>query len=127
LAKIDPADLSRPDGSRVARLRVYATDGTPVERLYNPLAILPKALADKVLPMQDLLRAISEDRTVTTSIANYAPKEGDELVADDQRVFRVVRVTEPGGVVELKCVTDPTSMYVARKDLSQYFVGRRAD
>lgn len=125
LRTIDPGNLPRPDASRSARLRVYDADGVAVERLYNPMGILPRALADKVLLMQDLLRAISEDRTVTTSVAGYEPKEGDELVADDQRVFRVMRVTEPGGVVELKCLDDPTTMYIARKDLSQYFVGRR--
>jgi hypothetical protein len=95
--------------------------------VFHPGKVLPKALGDAITPLRDLLRAISEDRDVTSTVADYAPKEGDELVADDQRVFRVVRVTEPGGVVELKCLTDPTSMYVARKDLSQYFVGRRAD
>lgn len=125
LNQVHTMDLTRPDAARGARLRVYGEDGIAVERVFNPLGILPKALADKVLPMQDLLRAISEDRTVTTSVAGYEPKEGDELVADDQRVFRVVRVTEPGGVVELKCLDDPISMYIARKDLSQYFVGRR--
>lgn len=125
LNRVQTMDLTRPDSSRSARLRVYGEDGIAVERVFNPMGILPKSLADKVLPMQDLLRAISEDRTVTTSVAGYEPKPGDELVADDQRVFRVVRVTEPGGVVELKCLDDPTSMYIARKDLSQYFVGRR--
>jgi hypothetical protein len=125
LRRVDPGDLMPPDAVRIARLRVYDADGIAVERVYNPIAVLPKVLADKVLPMQDLLRAISEDRTVTTSVAGYEPKAGDELVADDQRVFRVVRVTEPGGVVELKCLDDPTTMYIARKDLSQYFVGRR--
>lgn len=125
MERVRPSDLVRPDGMRTARLRVYGEDGIAVERFFNPSAILPKELADKVLPMQDLLRAMSEDRTVTTSIEGYAPKAGDELVADDQRVFRVIRVTEPGGVVELKCLDDPTSMYIARKDLSQYFVGRR--
>lgn len=125
MERVRPSDLIRPDGARTARLRVYGEDGVAVERFFNTSAILPKELADKVLPMQDLLRAISEDRTVTTSVAGYEPKPGDELVADDQRVFRVIRVTEPGGVVELKCLDDPTSMYIARKDLSQYFVGRR--
>jgi hypothetical protein len=125
IRKIGIGDLAPPDASRSARLRVYDADGIAVERVYNPIGILPKALADKVLPLQDLLRAISEDRTVTTSIAGYEPQVGDELVADDQRVFRVTRVTEPGGVVELKCIDDPTSMYVARKDLSQFFVGKR--
>ena len=122
---IDTSDLTPPDAARSARLRVYDANGVAVERIYNPIGILPKALADRVLPLQDLLRAMSEDRTVTSTVAGYMPQPGDELVADDQRVFRVVRVTEPGGVVELKCLDDPTTMYVARKDLSQYFVGRR--
>lgn len=125
LRAIDTSNLIPPDASRMARLRVYDDTGIAVERYYNPIGILPKALADKVLPLQDLLRAMSEDRTVTSTVANYEPKPGDELVADDQRVYRVMRVTEPGGVVELKCLSDPTTMYVARKDLSQYFVGRR--
>ncbi|HEX6159075.1 MAG TPA: hypothetical protein VF111_02845, partial [Thermoanaerobaculia bacterium] len=78
-----------------------------------------------VTPMRDLLRVISEDREVTSSVAGYEPKPGDELVADDQKVYRVVRVTEGANVVELKCLDAPTTIYVAKKDLYLYFVGAR--
>ena len=123
--RIDPADLTRPDGARSAVLRVYEADGTFVEKHFNPIGILPRALYEKILPLQDLLRVVSEDREVTSSVAGYEPKEGDELVADDQRIYRVTRVVEQGGIVELKCLTDPISIFVAKKDLHQYFIGAR--
>jgi len=43
------------------------------------------------MPLQDLLRAISEDRGVTSTLPNYDPKVGDELVADDRKTWREIR------------------------------------
>ncbi|HET7435928.1 MAG TPA: hypothetical protein VFN10_14565 [Thermoanaerobaculia bacterium] len=120
-------DLPPAQQGRRATLRVYDGDGTFVERSFHPGAMLPKEMHDRVLPLQDLLRAISEDRMVTSSIAGYEPQPGDELVGDDQRVYRVTRVVEPAGVVELKCLNDPVSIFVAKKDMAQYFVGRKAE
>jgi hypothetical protein len=125
LQKVDPASLAAPDPTRYGQIRAYADDGTFVERMFDPGRVNPKELDDKVAPMRDLLRAISEDRDVTSSLARYEPKPGDELVADDQKVYRVVRIVDPPGVVELKCLSAPTTMYVARKDLKEYFVGAR--
>ena len=125
LMAVDPHSLLVPDPSRRAQIRVYDAEGNYVERIFDPRSVLPKELNDPVAPMRDLLRAISEDREVTSSVAGYEPKAGDELVADDQKVYRVMRVVEPSGVVELKCLTAPTTMYVAKKDLSQYFVGAK--
>lgn len=126
LSTIHPLDIRAPEENRRAMLRIYAADGTFVEKLFHPAGVLPKRLSDQVVPLQDLLRTISEDRTVTTTVAGYEPKAGDELVADDQRTYRVVRIVEPPGVVELKCLDDPISIYVAKKDLAQYFIGRKA-
>jgi hypothetical protein len=125
LMAVDPRALVAPDPSQRAQIRVYDADGNYVERVFDPRRVLPKELDDPVTPMRDLLRAISEDREVTSSVAGYEPQAGDELVADDQKVYRVVRVVEPSGVVELKCLTAPTTMYIAKKDLSQYFVGAK--
>jgi hypothetical protein len=124
LRQIDTTFLAAPSQGRSARLRVYEEDGSYVERFFNPSGIVPKPLHDKILPLQDLLRAITEDRGVTSSVSNYMPKEGDELVADDQRIFRVMRLAEPD-IVELKCISDPTTMYVSKKDLAQHFIGAR--
>lgn len=127
LKTIHPLDVRAPEENRRAMLRIYEGDGGAyVEKLFHPSGILPKRLSDQVVPLQDLLRTISEDRTVTTSVAGYEPKAGDELVADDQRTYRVVRIVDPPGVVELKCLDDPISIYVAKKDLSHYFIGRKA-
>ncbi len=119
-------ELSDPAKNRFAFLRVYR-DGTHfVERTFDPSAAQPKILHDAVLPIEDLLRAISEDRAVTNTIAGYEPQVGDELVGDDRRTWRVVRI-ESSGIVELHCTSQPTIMYVAKKDLYNYFVGRPAN
>lgn len=125
LAAVDPHALIVADPSRRAQLRVYDDNGNYVERVFDHGRVLPRTLNDPVAPLRDLLRAVSEDRDVTSSVAGYEPKAGDELVADDQKVYRVMRVVEPGGVVELKCLSAPTTMYIAKKDLNQYFVGAK--
>jgi len=125
LRKVDSHALVPPERTHRSLLRVYDADGTYVERAFNPTRMLPKELDDQINPLRDLLRGISEDRTVTSTVAGYEPKAGDELVADDQKVYRVVRVTDGAGVVELKCLDAPTTIYVAKKDLYLYFVGAR--
>lgn len=122
LSNVRPANLVAPRDGREGRLRVYDDAGTFVERTFDPAAVLPKAMNDQVLPMQDLLRAIYEDRGITNSVAGYIPAVGDELVADDRKVYRVVRVIE-NRIVELKCINQPTIMYVGVKDLYNYFIG----
>jgi hypothetical protein len=123
---IDPNALARPEASRYGQLRVYGDDGAFVERLFDPGHVMPKELDDSIRPMRDLLRAISEDRDVTSTLAGYEPRTGDELVADDQKVYRVVRVVEgPSGIVELKCLSAPTTVFIAKKDLKEYFVGAK--
>ena len=123
---IDPRSLAAPDATRYAQLRVYGDNGEFVERVFDPGHMMPKALDDRIRPMRDLLRAVSEDRDVTSSLANYEPREGDELVADDQKIYRVVRVIEGiAGVVELKCLSAPTTIFIAKKDLKEYFVGAK--
>jgi hypothetical protein len=125
LAEILPRDLPRPDAEHRAQLRVYGDDGMYVERHFHSTAVLPQSIAMQIAPLRDLIRALSEDRDVTSSISNYEPQAGDELVADDQKIYRVVRVVG-NLVVELKCLNEPVSIYVAKKDLNQYFIGRRA-
>jgi hypothetical protein len=127
LAAIDQQSLVLPEPGRRSVLRVYDANGKFVERLFNPTRVLPKSLNDQITPLRDLLRAVSEDRTVTSSVAGYEPKAGDELVADDQQVYRVIRVIDGADVVELKCLDAPTTIYVGKKDLHLYFVGRRAE
>ncbi|HWS72090.1 MAG TPA: hypothetical protein VN605_08245, partial [Thermoanaerobaculia bacterium] len=118
-------DLKKPSEGRSASLRVYGQDGEPFVLAYDPLSTLPKALHEGLLPLEDLLRAISEDRSVTSTVAGYQPKVGDELVGDDRKMYRVQRVLDDGRVVELHCTSQPTILYVAAKDLYNYFVGAR--
>lgn len=125
LRTIDPATLPLPEATRYAQIRVYGDDGNYVERVFDPSRVIPKALNDSINPLRDLLHAVSEDRDVTSSVAGYEPKPGDELVADDQKIYRVMRIVEPSGVVELKCLSAPTTVYIAKKDLKEYFVGAR--
>ena len=89
----------------------------------SPMRERPKRLADQVIPMQGLLRPIDQDRAVTNSVANYAPREGDELVGDDSRVWRVKRVIAEK-IVVMECATQPMTMYVDVHDLHNYFIGK---
>lgn len=127
MQRIDPRTLVAPEENQRSTLRVYAADGTFVERRFHPNRVLPKELNDQIAPLRDLLRAISEDRGVTTSIAGYEPKEGDELVADDHKTYRVMRVVgDAAAVVELRCLDlPPSTIYVSKKDLHLYFMGAK--
>lgn len=124
LSKVRPNDLGTPRQGREAFLRVYRA-GSPrsyVERSFDPVAILPKQMSDQVVPLQDLLRAIYEDRGITNTVAGYIPAVGDQLVADDRKVYRVARIID-NSIVELRCINQPTIIYVAVKDLYNYFIG----
>ena len=125
LDDVQASNLAPPDRDQRSLLRVYRADGTHVERAFNPTRMLPKDLDDQITPLRDLLRAVSEDRYVTSSVTGYEPKPGDELVADDQKVYRVMRVVEGANVVELKCLDAPTTIYVTKQDLHLYFVGAK--
>ncbi|HVS30648.1 MAG TPA: hypothetical protein VMS98_04250 [Thermoanaerobaculia bacterium] len=125
LRKIGEMEVTPPAELRTARLRIYDGDSF-VERLFDPTGTKPKRLQDQVGPLEDLLRAITEDREVTSSVAGYEPKVGDELVGDDRRVYRVERVIADSGIVQLRCVSQPTILYIAKKDLHNYFVGKPA-
>ena len=120
-----PYEVPMPMPDRYAEVRAYDYPGAKkFELKFDPVAALPKALNDVTMPLSDLLRAMSEDRTVTNSVANYEPKVGDELIGDDRKTYRVSRMT-PDGVVELHCVGQPTIIYVDKKDLYNYFIGAR--
>lgn len=127
LRAIDQRELAPAEATTRASIRVYAADGTYVERVFHPNRVPPKQLNDQVAPMRDLLRAISEDRGVTTTMAGYVPKEGDELVADDHKLYRVSRIDKGADIVELRCLDAPQTVYVAAKDLHLYFIGTRRD
>jgi hypothetical protein len=122
---IDARELIAPETGQRALLRVYDTDGKFVERIFHPNRVLPKTLNDQIAPLRDLLRAVSEDRGVSTSLAGYEPRAGDELVADDHKVYRVMRVADGAGIVELKCLDAPATIYVVKKDLYLYFIGAK--
>jgi hypothetical protein len=123
LAAVRADALAPPRDGRRSVLRVYDAPGHFVEREFDPMATPPKSLSDQVVPMQDLLRAIYQDRAVTNSVSNYTPKEGDELVGDDNRTWRVKRVIG-SKIVVLECTTQPMSMYVDINDLHNYFIGK---
>jgi hypothetical protein len=121
LAAVHDAELSKPRDTRRSLLRAY--DGQNyVERQFDPMATMPKALSDQIVPLQDLLRAIYQDRAVTNTVAGYMPKAGDQLVGDDKKIYKVVRVVNDK-IVELHCLSQPTVIYVDVKDLYNYFIG----
>jgi hypothetical protein len=123
LSAVPVTELVPPRDGRRAALRVYDAPGHFVEREYDPMSTLPKRLSDEVVPLQDLLRAIYQDRAVSNSVSNYAPSEGDELVGDDSHVWRVKRVIG-AKIVVLECLSPPMTMYVDIHDLHNYFIGK---
>ena len=126
LDAIHPRDLPPPVRDRRSRLRIYQDEGKFVEREFDPSRMPSRALNDQINPLRDLLRAVSEDRNVTSTVTGYEPKAGDELVADDRKTYRVTRVVPGSNVVELKCLDAPTTIYVQKQDLHLYFVGAKA-
>jgi len=122
IAAVQQRDLVAPKNDRRAALRVYSAAHQFAERTFDPMAALPKPLNDQISPLRDLLRAISEDRTVTNTVAGYMPEPGDELVDGDGKIYRVMRVMDDR-IVELRCMSQPTTIYVAVKDLYNYFIG----
>jgi hypothetical protein len=117
-------DVTPPSDGRKSLLRIYRVDRSYAELAFDPAGAIPKPLGDEIRPLEDLLRAISEDRMVTNSVSGYEPKVGDELVGDDRKVWQVQRIIEDSGIVQLHCVGEPTIMYVAKKDLYNYFIGK---
>lgn len=122
IASVRQEQLSGPKSDRRGMLRVYSGPHVYNERTFDPIGALPKPLNDQLAPLRDLLRAIMEDRTVTNSVAGYMPKPGDRLVGDDRKVYQVVRVFDER-IVELRCLNQPTTIYVGVKDLYNYFIG----
>jgi hypothetical protein len=123
LASVRDGDLTEPRDTQRALLRAYDAQQAFVEKQFDPMGTLPKTLADQIVPMQDLLRAIYQDRTVTNSVAGYMPKVGDQLVGDDRNVYKVTRVVNDK-IVELHCMSQPAVIYVDVKDLYNYFIGK---
>jgi hypothetical protein len=122
LRNVRTGDVSAPRDGRRSALRVYGAPNDYVEREFDPLSTPPKRLADMIMPLEDLLRAVYEDRAVTNTVANYLAKVGDQLVGDDKMVYRVSRVIDDH-IVELQCLSQPTRLFVEMKDLYLYFIG----
>ncbi len=122
IATISQQELVPPKSDRRGLLRVYSASRQFTERTFDPVAALPRILNDQITPLRDLLRAICEDRAVTNTVAGYLPKAGDQLVGDDRKIYRVMRVMD-NSIVELRCTSQPTTIYVAVKDLYNYFIG----
>jgi hypothetical protein len=126
LETVDARTVSPPESGRRSVLRLYRPDRSFVELEFDPSGGIPKPLGDEIRPLEDLLRALSEDRTVSNSVAGYEPKVGDELVGDDRKIWRVERIIQDVGIVQLRCVGQPTVIYIAKKDLYNYFIGKPA-
>jgi hypothetical protein len=108
---------------RTGILRIYSGDRF-VERRFDPSAS-PKAFSDLTLPLEDLLRAVSEDSRLLNRIAGYEPHIGDHLVSLDQSTYEVVRIFGDDPMIELRGDNQPTTIYVAKKDLHNHFIGSR--
>ena len=69
LAGVRQDELTQPTEKRAALLRSYKEKLEYVERAFDPAGIRSRILHDAITPLEDLLRAISEDRAVTSTPA----------------------------------------------------------
>jgi hypothetical protein len=102
-------------------LRITAGE-TTVERKWASTAVIPEQIERLRLVLQDVVRALSEDREVTNPMAGYDASVGDVLLGDDQKRYRVVGILQQGNLLELQSLTEPVRRFVAKKDLHLYFV-----
>lgn len=126
IARIRGGEVSEPKDTRRSLLRAYRDDGSHVELSFDPAGVLPNELKEQIAPLEDLIRTLSEDRTVTSTVAGYEPSVGDELVGDDQKLWRIERIIADAGIVQLRCVSEPTVIYVDKRYLYNYFIGKKA-
>ncbi|HXI12087.1 MAG TPA: hypothetical protein VNM92_05520 [Thermoanaerobaculia bacterium] len=110
-----------------AMIRIRDTSGAVSQRSFDPAIILPVELERQRALLQDLFRAISEDRDVTNPMTRYVPKVGDRLVADDKKSYEVSRLLNGGEIVELIGIGQPTRMYVTVQDIHNLFIGGRGE
>ncbi|HVT04837.1 MAG TPA: hypothetical protein VHL58_15850 [Thermoanaerobaculia bacterium] len=118
-----PRDLSSMarDADR-ATLRIYREDGTFAERVFPLSLILPTQMEQFRSILDDLLRVVTQDRLVTNPMTDYKPVVGDRLIADDKKTYVVRRIGNQGEFIEVDCLQEPVKLYVAVKDLHNYFI-----
>ncbi|HEY5610615.1 MAG TPA: hypothetical protein VIL97_05375, partial [Thermoanaerobaculia bacterium] len=109
----------------IGRIRVYSEKGGYAEARFDPSRVLPDYLEKKRMLLQDLLRAMAEDREVTNPVAGYRPQLGDRLISEDRKLYEVTRVIDDGEYLELTCLREPVKMYVSGKDLHNWFIAAR--
>ncbi|HEY0590428.1 MAG TPA: hypothetical protein VGF40_01565 [Thermoanaerobaculia bacterium] len=103
-------------------LRLATTGGATIEKRFPATSLVPENVERMRLVLDDLLRALSEDREVTNPISLWKPRVGDTLLGGDQKRYTVVRILD-GQFIELLCATEPVRRFVPVKDLHLYFVG----
>ncbi|HVR43865.1 MAG TPA: hypothetical protein VMS56_10535 [Thermoanaerobaculia bacterium] len=124
LADFRPVDSGEAGRDQVV-MRIAAKDQPAVERKFRATIALPHRVERYRLVLQDLLRALAEDREVTNPITGYEPKIGDMLISDEQRAYELVRILQGGELLELRSTSEPVRRFVPRKDLHLYFIGVR--
>lgn len=113
---------SEGDPTRDQTVLRIATGETTVERKWASTAVIPEQIERLRLVLQDVVRALSEDREVTNPVAGYGASVGDVLLGDDQKSYRVIGILQQGDLLELQSLTEPVRRFVAKKDLHLYFV-----
>jgi len=128
LDDVSSESLRTPDPVNVSFIRVSDEAGFS-ERRFHTLSIIPTDLQRQRGILEDLLRVLAEDREVSSPLAGYEPRIGDRLISDDAKTYEITRLAstaDKGTIVELTCTREPVKMYVAAKDLYNYFVAAKA-
>jgi hypothetical protein len=128
LASVAVETLRPPDEQHESFIRRSTADGF-VERRFHTMSILPNALQQQRWVLEDLMRVLAEDRQISSPLVDYEPRLGDHLISDDAKTYVVTRLAQSptdGLIVELSCTREPVKIFVASKDLYNYFVAAKA-
>lgn len=128
LGKVAAEALRAPDERHESFIRRTTADGF-VERRFHPMSVLPNSLQQQRWVLEDLMRVLAEDRQISSPLVDYEPQLGDHLISDDAKTYVVTRLAQTptdGLIVELSCTREPVKIFVASKDLYNYFVAAKA-
>jgi hypothetical protein len=121
LEQLSRNDMSWNSAGASSMIRLYREDGSSATARFSNSLVMPDELQRMRSALDDLARVLSEDREVTNPLIGYEPHLGDRLLSEDQKLYQIVQITNNGQLLELTCTREPTTIFVATKDVHTIF------